>query len=193
MKRAIPLLCTLLLHLICLQVSVEAEEQNFTVRVLGLSNPERENDLRGCMKFVPGVQIVSLNFPKNEATLRCDVPNSNGPIKAETIVRRINDKLAQFAQGTISTFAYVFKLPSEIPEEKLHLVKIDILLPDCIGCRVGAYEAISGLDGVERASVEKDAGAPCRATITAALDPAKAKREALLEALQRARVQFPQK
>ncbi len=65
-----------------------------THRIIGLSEPSREQDLRDQVKTIPGVELTSLNYNTTEATFRFELsalfPSIN-PKKPPTDSRRPRD------------------------------------------------------------------------------------------------------
>ena len=174
------LLCALSLALPLLH----AEEQTGTYRLIGLSAPERESDLREVMKTVPDVALVSLDIAKAEVNLRFDAEKlflpakSKQPPAPDKITERLNSLIGGASKNTFSLTER-----STVPADKLTKVEILIGVLDCKGCRYAAYQAVAKLDGVERATVSATPSA-----IIAWIDATKTKREALEEALKKVRV-----
>ena len=166
-----------------------AEEQAGTYRLVGLSAPEREPDLREVLKAVPDVQFVSLDVAKAEVTLRFDAEKLFLPAKSKTppapekILERLNNLIGQASKNTFTLTAR-----STVPEDKLTKVEILIGVLDCKGCRYAAYQTIAKLDGVERATVSATPSA-----VIAWIDATKTKREALEDALKKANVELTPK
>lgn len=154
-------------------------------RVIGLSEPSREQDLREQVKTMPEVELAALNYDTTEVTFRYDVTklitnyNPKKPPTDEVITKRLDELLRAASQGT-----FTLKPPATLPPDQLQKVEVQCGLLDCKGCRYGAYLAIAKLDGVEHATVN-EAG-----LLTASIDPAKTNREALEEALKKARVEL---
>ena len=73
---------------------------------------------------------------------------------------------------------------SAVPADQLTKLEIPIGVLDCKGCRYAAYIAVAKLDGVERATVTTTPSA-----VVAWVDAAKVKREALVDALKKMRVE----
>ena len=173
----IMILCSMIL-------SSRADE--ITLRILGLFQPDRQDDLREIVKTLPDVQLVSLDYETTDATFRYDVTkvipsyNPKKPPTDEAITKRLDDLLRAASQGT-----FTLKPPSTIAKDKMQAIAIKVGVLDCKGCRYGAYIAIAKLDGVERATVT-NAG-----LLTAWIDPAKTNREALEAVLKKARVELP--
>ena len=174
------LLCALSLALPLLH----AEEQTGTYRLIGLSAPERESDLREVMKTVPDVALVSLDIAKAEVNLRFDAEKlflpakSKQPPAPDKITERLNSLIGGASKNTFSLTER-----STVPADKLTKVEIPIGVLDCKGCRYAAYQAVAKLEGVERATVSATPSA-----VIAWIDATKIKRDALEEALKKARV-----
>ena len=154
-------------------------------RIIGLSEPSREQDLREQVKTMPEVELAALNFDTAEVTFRYDpakfIPgyNPKNPPTAEAITRRLEDLLRGASNGTFTLVPL-----SALPADKLQKIEIQCGLLDCKGCRYGTYITIAKLDGVERATVNE------KALLTAWIDPAKTNREALETALKNGRVEL---
>lgn len=171
----------LLFSLIALQLQADESKH----RIIGLSEPSREQDLREQVQTMPEVEVAALNFDTAEVTFRYDpaklMPgyNSKKPPEPETITRRLEDLLRAASNGTFTLVPL-----STLPADKLQKIEIQCGLLDCKGCRYGAYIAIAKLDGVERATVND------KALLTAWIDPAKTNREALEAALKKGHVEL---
>ncbi|MDB6003368.1 MAG: hypothetical protein JWR15_355 [Prosthecobacter sp.] len=154
-------------------------------RIIGLSEPSREQDLREEVKTMPEVEVAALNFDTAEVTFRYDpaklMPgyNPKKPPAPEAITRRLEDLLRAASNGTFTLVPL-----STLPADKLQRIEIQCGLLDCKGCRYGAYITIAKLDGVERATVNESA------LLTVWIDPAKTNREALEAALKKGRVEL---
>ena len=171
----------LLFSLIALQLQADESKH----RIIGLSEPSREQDLREQVKTMPEVEIAAFNFDTAEVTFRYDpaklIPgyNPKKPPAPEAITRRLEDLLRAASNGTFTLVPL-----STLPTDKLQKIEIQCGLLDCKGCRYGAYIAIAKLDGVERATVNE------KALLTAWIDPAKTNREALEAALKKGHVEL---
>ena len=171
--------------ILCLMIlSSRGEESKH--RIIGLSEPSREQDLREQVKTMPEVELVAFDFETTEVTFRYDVTkliggyNPKKPPTAEAIAKRLDELLRAASQG-----AFTLKPLATIPKDKMQAIEIKVGILDCKGCRYGAYIAIAKLDGVERATVT-EAG-----LLTAWIDPAKTDRAALEAALKKGRVELP--
>ena len=155
-------------------------------RIVGLSEPSREQDLRELVKTMPEMELLTFDFATTEVTFRYDVPkliggyNPKQPPTAEAITKRLDELLRTASHGS-----FTLKPPATIPQDKMQAIEIKVGILDCKGCRYGAYIAIAKLDGVERATVT-EAG-----LLTAWIDPAKTDRAALEAALKKGRVELP--
>lgn len=171
----------LLFSLIALQLQADESKH----RIIGLSEPSREQDLREQVKTMPEVEIAAFNFDTAEVTFHYDpaklIPgyNPKKPPAPEAITRRLEDLLRAASNGTFTLVPL-----STLPTDKLQKIEIQCGLLDCKGCRYGAYIAIAKLDGVERATVNE------KALLTAWIDPAKTNREALEAALKKGHVEL---
>ena len=179
------LLCALSLALPLLH----AEEQTGTYRLFGLSAAEREADLREVLAKVPEVTLVSLDAAKAEVTLRFEAEKLFPPTKAKQppAADKITARLDTLI-GTASTRTFGITERSTVPADKLTKVEILIGVLDCKGCRYAAYQAVAKLEGVERATVSATPSA-----VIAWIDATKIKRDALEDALKKARVDLVQK
>jgi copper chaperone CopZ len=168
---------------------LHAEEQTGTYRLIGLSAPERESDLREVMKTVPDVTFVSLDAAKAEVTLRFEAEKLFPPTKAKQppAADKITARLDTLI-GTASTRTFGITERSTVPADKLTKVEIPIGVLDCKGCRYAAYQAIAKLEGVERATVSATPSA-----VIAWIDATKIKRDALEDALKKVRADLVQK
>ncbi len=179
-------LAALLLTLLLCAPAAVAEEQTGTYRLLGLNHAEREADLREVLAKVPEVTLVSLDAAKAEVTLRFDSEKiflpakQKQPVPADKITARLDQLL-----GAASTRTFGISERSTFPADKLTKVEIPIGVLDCKGCRYTAYHAVAKLDGVERATVSTTPSA-----VIAWIDATKTKREALEDALKKARVEL---
>ena len=175
MKHLLLLICFVALHL-------HADESKH--RIIGLSEPSREQDLREQVKTMPEVELAALNFDTAEVTFRYDPAklisgyNPKKPPVPEVITKRLEDLLRVASNGTFTLVPM-----STLAADKLQKIEIQCGLLDCKGCRYGAYIAIAKLDGVERATVNE------KALLTVWIDPAKTNREALVAALKKGNVE----
>lgn len=181
-------LSSLMVIAVCsLGANLRAEEQNSTHCIIGLFDPERKDDLRECVKTMPDVQLVKLDYDTAEATFRYDVAkviagyNPKKPPTDEAIARHLDELLRTASNGT-----FTLKPGATIPKDKLEAIAIKVGILDCRGCRYGAYLAIAKIEGVERANINAETH-----TLTAWIDAAKTNRAALEDALKKARVELP--
>ncbi len=178
-RRLIPLLVLLL------PAILRAEEQ--TVRIIGLSDASRVDDLREAIKTLPELQLIRIDEAKATATLSYDIPTLLGKPKPKPediapakLLERLDNRIGTATLRTFSVTAL-----TGIAEDKLTKLEIHVGVLDCKGCRYGAYIAIAKMEGVERATVNSDSR-----TLTAWIDATKTHREALVEALKKARVEL---
>jgi hypothetical protein len=163
--------------------AAESAVQHF--RILGLSEPDRVEDLRHVFEATPGLTLESADFEKEEISVRIHPEIFQGKDKPgadpEALLKRLNQLVGQASRST-------FKLAprSAVPGDKLQKIEIAVGLLDCKGCRFGAYRAVAYLDGVERVKVSTLSMSVC-----AWVDPGKISRDALVAALKKARVEMP--
>jgi hypothetical protein len=166
---------------------LRAAEDTVTLRVVGFSHPEREEDFRQVVAGLPELSLVDLKIDRGEVTLRYDrtalfpTLKPDQPILPEKLIEQI-DKLV----GQASNRTFTLTAPLMTPEDKLAKEEITVGLLDCKACRYAVYIAVAKIEGVERASVS-DAS-----VLTAWIDASKTNREALVEALKNARVELPE-
>ena len=169
--------------LLFLVASLHAEEVKH--RIIGLSEPSREQDLREQVRTMPGVELISLNSITTEAVFHYDVArllanfNPKNPPTEEAITKRLDELLRAASRGT-----FTLKPLATLSEDKMQKIDIPAGLLDCKACRYGAYIAIAKLDGVEHATVNESG------LVTAWIDPARTNREALEAALKKGRVEL---
>ena len=174
-------------------VYLHAGEETTKHRILGLSEPDREKDLREVVKTMPEVELVSVDFNTTEATFKYDVAklltsyNPKKPPASEAVTKRLDELLRNASHTTFS-----LKPLATIPEDKLKKEEIPVGILDCKGCRYAAYIAIAKIEGVERAHLSHDPAVKSdKAILSAWIDPAKTNRAALDEALKKAHIDQP--
>lgn len=173
-----------ILLILCLTaLSLHADESKH--RIVGLFQPDRQDDLREIVKTLPDVQLVNLDYDTTEATFSYDVTkliagyNPKKPPSEEAITKRLDELLRAASQGTFTLMPL-----AAIPKDQMQVIALKVGLLDCKGCRYGAYLAIAKLDGVERATVTPEG------LLTVSIDPAKTDRAALEAALKKVRVEL---
>lgn len=175
----------LLLTLCLTTIGLHADESRH--RIIGLSEPSREQDLRAQVRTISGLELVSLDFTTTEAAFRYELGtlfptiNPKKPPSQAEITQKLDSLLKAASRGT-----FTLKPLATLPEDKMQEINIRVGLLDCKGCRYGAYIAIAKLDGVEHAVVSESS------LLTAWIDPAKTDRETLIGALKKGRVEVPQ-
>lgn len=177
--KSLPVILAFLLVPILLQ----ADPAEHTFRILGLFDPDRENDLRQVVATLEGMEMARVDYDTGEATFRFDVTERfRGAKNPEQLVKAFNQMLRQASRGSFEA------LPrSEFPKEKWKQVKIPIAGHDCRGCSYGAYLAVYKVAGVERATASFHEG-----FVTVWIDPAKIDRAALEKALAEKKVTVTQ-
>ncbi len=165
-----------------LSQSAAAQTQEFRHRVTGLFQHDRTNDLQKLIVQIPDVKLLSVDFSSAEAVFSYDASKLGGG-KPEKALERL-DNLVRTASR--STFG--IKPACTTPRDQLTSVEISVLGLDCKGCALSAYEAVAKIDGMEQATASFKTG-----RINAMIDGTKTKRESLVEALKKARVEVAEK
>ncbi len=172
------LLAVLLVSTARAEADRPAHPEKITHRITGLCCRDREPDLRDAVAKIPGVELVSIDFEKAEATFLYDpvrlFPNDRPDRHVEVFENLLK---------TASNHTFGIKPTPASPPETLTLVEIPVVGLDCKGCCLGTYNAVYQIAGVERATACSKLG-----RVTALIDPAKTNREALEASLKRANV-----
>lgn len=164
-----------------------AGEQTATFRLIGLSHPEREEDFHQVMQSLPDLKLERWDAAKAEITLRYDsakvFPTSKPDqvFPPEKILEQLDKLIGQASNRTFSLTA-----PISVQDSELTKVEIPCGFLDCKGCRYAVYLAVAKTEGVARASVSSETR-----VLTAWIETGKTNREALIEALKKARVELP--
>lgn len=156
--------------------------QEFRHRVTGLFQPDRTNDLQKLVAQLPDVKLVSVDFAASEAVFSYDAATLGGG-KPEKVLERLDNLVRTASRATFG-----IKPVCPTPHDKLTSVEISVLGLDCKGCALSAYEAVAKIDGVEQATASFREG-----RVNALIDGTKTKRESLVEALKKARVEVAEK
>lgn len=152
--------------------------ERLTVRVLGLFAPAREAALRDALKQLPELTLIDLNYADGELTVEFVRGKAFPGSKPEHLPERLNEKIRSATHYTIGVSPR-----TTVPRAKLTMLVIPVAGCDCAACNLAATEAIDKLDGVDRVTVSFREG-----KLTARIDPAKATRAALEDALKRSGV-----
>lgn len=172
----------LLLTVVAVSLGEEPAAGLVTVklRVTGLFQPDRVQDLRDVMELIPDAKLVSVDYDNAEAVFEYDPRIAFNKTPPEKFAERLDNAVRMNSRST-----FTIKPLSTTPKEKLEHVEIGVLGLDCKGCALGAYEAVAKIDGVVQATVSfKDE------LLKAKIDPEKTNREALEAALMRIRVEL---
>jgi len=166
-----------------------AQPQTTKHRIIGLCSPDRQEDLRHVVQKIPEVQLLGIDFDKAEVSFSYDLAKLFPTAKAKQVftVEQVAERLDNLLRNA-SGGSFTLRPASTGPLEKLTVVEFQIGILDCKGCRLGAYQAIARMDGVDRATVDSKDG-----RLTAWIDPAKTDRAAIEAALKKARVELPAK
>ena len=157
-----------------------AKPQPIKHRVTGLFAPDRDADLRAAVKKIPGLELIGVDRANAEAVFSYDPATLFAGSKPERNAENLDGLLR-----SVSASTFGIKPLCATPRDKLTLVEIRALGLDCKGCALGAYESISGIEGVVQATVNFKEG-----RVTALIDPAKTGRDALEAALKQKGVEL---
>lgn len=169
------------IFILALSSGLPAEE--ITLRIIGLSEPERVADLRTQVATLPGLEVAKVIFETGEVTFGYDpkifLPGYNPkkpPVEA-TIIRRIGEQLQNSSKNL-----FLLNPEPRISDEKLQTVHFQAGLLDCKACRYAVYIIAAKTKGVEHAQITP------QGLLTVHLDPSQTNQEALASALRKARV-----
>lgn len=158
-----------------------AAEADYTHRVLGLFQKDREDDLRKVTEELPGIDLVKADFETGLAVFRYDAeivfPKQT---TAEQMSQALDMQLRARSRGSFEATPLTGR-----DRKKLTKIEIGILGLDCKGCSYGAYLAVGKIDGVENATASFKTG-----KLTAWIDAKKTTRKFLEEALETKRVKL---
>jgi copper chaperone CopZ len=162
-----------------------ADEATAQFRLTGLFEPDRVADLHrqagvlsaGEKDAPTEVRLVEVNYDTAVATFAYD-PAAK-PFKGAD-AKRVRELISNLLRGATKGTFDVFLLGDMKPGQE---VRIPIAGLDCKGCAYGAYRVVAAIEGVERATVSFKEG-----WLAAWIDPAKTNQEALVAALEKARV-----
>ena len=152
-----------------------AKAERITYRALGLFSPDREKDLRAAFEELPDFKLIAVNFDDAEITVEFATAKLFPGQKSERVTELVNDKVRAATHNTFGV-----KPRRTVARDKLQQVVIPAAGLDCKACCLAAYEAISGIDGVEQATASFKDG-----RVTALIDPAKTDKAKLEDALRK--------
>jgi len=149
-------------------------------RITGLFSPDREKDLRQVIERLPGITLVSIDFPYAEARFRYDAAEVFPGAKPEQVAERFDQLVRQASKSTFGVQPLC-----TVPREKLTRIEIPIAGLDCKGCCLAAYESIFRIEGVEQATASFKDG-----LVTALINPEQTEAAQLEAALEQRGVQL---
>jgi copper chaperone CopZ len=161
--------------LVCLSAAADNKPEPVKYQVTGLFAPDREQDLREVFAKLPQIKLVSIDYKNAEVTLEFDPATAFPNTKPAEVLPKL-DALVKNA----SSHTFGVKPPRTTPLEKLKQLEIPVAGLDCKACALAAYEAVSKVDGVERATVSFKEG-----RVITWSDPEKADRAQLEAALKK--------
>lgn len=149
--------------------------QRVKYRVTGLFMKGREKDLQEVFKTIPDIKLISVDFKNGEAIFEYIPSKAFANHRPDQIAKRFNQIVRAASHATFG-----IQPPRTTPLDKLQLIEIPIYGCKCKACNLGAYEAISKLPGVERATASFHEG-----RATAWIDSTITNREKLKAALKK--------
>lgn len=150
----------------------------FKHAITGLFAETRVPALKDALAKVPGVRLVSLDVDEAEAVLEYDPKKLFPDIKPEQYAQRLDNLLRAASNHTLGV-----RPPRTLPLEKLQKVEIAVAGLDCEACSLALYEILARVEGVELVKASFREG-----RAVAWIDPKKADRSKLVEALRRQEV-----
>jgi hypothetical protein len=144
-------------------------------RITGLYSPDRREDLNEAAKKMSGATLSEVDYDNGEVTFACDPALLPKNAKPEQILSHLDNQLRNASNHTFG-----LKPLCAVPRDKLQRVEIAVGSLDCKACAFGLYLAVSGVPGVEQAFANAKEG-----LVVAWLDPEKADRAKVVEALKK--------
>ena len=179
-KYPLPRHLMILCPMILLLSATTAAAKPIKHQIIGLFSIDREQDLRDAFEKMPQLKLLSIDFKNAEASFEYEPTKVFPNAKPEQILQRFDDMLKSASNHTFG-----IKPLRSIPMDKLKLIEIPVVGLDCKACCLVAYEAVSKIEGVERATASFKDG-----RVTALIDPAKTDRPKLEAALKLRGVQL---
>ncbi|MCA9220052.1 MAG: DUF1592 domain-containing protein, partial [Planctomycetales bacterium] len=157
------------------------EAHRVRVRVIGLFEPHRVDDLKSALAEFPEVLLVEIDDATAEATLAYAATselfrNAN----PEQIVDRSNNRVRQLSGHTLG-----IQPPIAMPRDQLERIEWTIRGLDCQACSLAVYDILQRMPGVEHATASFHTG-----RATALIDPTKTDRATIEAALKARGVTF---
>lgn len=174
--------------LLLLAPVANAAEERLALRVSGLFQPDRKDDLlrqAGTLEFKHGddkseIKLVEVDYQNATATFAYDnEAKVFKNVKSEEMRNRIDNLLREATNHCFTVLP-----PIALPREKWREEKIEVGGIDCKACSFGVYLCVYNLPGVQQAQASFKSG-----LVTAWIDPEKTNRAALVEALRKREIE----
>ena len=143
--------------------------------VLGLYSPERVPVFRDAVARLPGVRVLDLDPDTAQATVAVAPTGELRNAPPREVAERLN---VAMRKATHAQFG--FRLPPQVPSDRLRRVEIRVQGIHCEACNLGIYESFMRVPGVAHATASLRDG-----VVTALIDPSKTDRKKLVELLQK--------
>ncbi len=164
--------------------ATHAAETRLTLRVSGLFQPDRKDDLQrvaGVLTIKNGddsgnVKLADVDYDNANATFVYEGESKIFKnVKPEDMSNRIDNALRQASNHTFTILP-----PGIIPHDKQREVKIQVGGMDCKACSFGLYLALYNQAGVDRVTASFKTG-----WVSAWIDPEKTSQETLEDVLRK--------
>jgi copper chaperone CopZ len=127
------------------------DEDQMTVRVLGLFIKEQSDSFNKALQRIDELRLVAINFEKAEATIQYADSLASGT--TSEITERLNQRVRQHTSGIFS-----LKTLGKIPHDQFEKVEIEIVGLDCKACSLAVHDLIVSIDGVTHATADFESG-----------------------------------
>ncbi|MBL6725117.1 MAG: DUF1592 domain-containing protein [Rubripirellula sp.] len=127
------------------------EEDQMTVRVLGLFIKEQSDSFNKALQRIDELRLVAINFEKAEATIQYADSLASGT--TSEITERLNQRVRQHTSGIFS-----IQTLGKIPHDQFEKAEIEIVGLDCKACSLAVHDLIVSIDGVTHATADFESG-----------------------------------
>jgi len=148
-----------------------AETATVKFRVIGMFSPDREADLRQASAKMHDYTLAAVDYANNEATFSYAANKIPKNAKPDRVLNEIDSQLKEASNHTFGISPLIAN------RDKLTRVEIHVGILDCKACAYGVYLTVTGVGGVEQATVARDG------LVNAWIDAEKTNRAALVAML----------
>lgn len=167
------LMLSLVLSIVAASRAEEKPVETVSVkfRVIGMFSPDRETDLRQAAAKMKDYTLAAVDYANSEATFSYAAAKIPKNAKPDRVQNEIDTQLKEASNHLFGI------LPLIANREKLTRVEIHVGILDCKACAYGVYLTVTGVAGVEQATVARDG------LVLAWIDAEKTNRAALIAML----------